>query len=105
MLRLRQYFLRHALDTTSIEKILADSISHFFVPLKVMIRLKNEDAPDKKRDLVDAASTAFDLDREALLQILRLKEKNEKMKRPALELLYERFMNSVVQAANTVDSL
>ena len=70
-----------------------------------MIRLKNEDAPEKKRDLVNAASKAFDLDREALLQILRLKEKKEKMKRPALELPYERSMNIVAQAANAVDSL
>jgi predicted nucleotidyltransferase len=105
MLRLRQFFLRRALDAGSIENILTDAISHFLVPLRVMIQLKNGDGPDKKRDLVDSASKAFDLDREALLQILRLKEKKEKMKRTALEMLYERFMNCVVQAANAVDSL
>jgi hypothetical protein len=105
MLRLRQFFLRRAFDTASIENILTEAVSHFIVPLRVMMQLRSGDAPEKKLDLVDAASKAFDLDGEVLIQILRLKEKREKMKRAQLEMLYERFMNCVVEAASAVDSL
>ena len=105
MLRLRQFYLRSAHRTKFLQNILTDTISSFLVPLKVMLKLKTKETINGNKELIVSASEIFDLDKEALLQVLRLKEKNIKMKRENLESLYERFMECVTKTTYIAHTL
>jgi predicted nucleotidyltransferase len=105
LLRLRQKASGILSDTDVLRRLLADSISTFCVLLRHALILHGEDAPPRKREVVERARERFGIDAAPFSKLLDLREERIKPKDLDPEPLLAEYMKEIEKAIAAVDRL
>lgn len=105
LLRLRQKASGILSDTDVLRRLLADSISTFCVLLRHALILHGEDAPARKREVVERARERFGIDAAPFSKLLDLREERIKPKDLDPEPLLAAYMKEIEKAIAMVDRL
>ena len=105
LLRLRQKASGILSDTDVLRRLLADSISTFCVLLRHALILYGEDAPPRKREVVERARERFGIDAAPFSKLLDLREERIKPKDLDPEPLLAAYMKEIEKAIAAVDRL
>jgi predicted nucleotidyltransferase len=103
LLRLRQKASGILSDTDVLRRLLADSISTFCVLLRHALILHGEDAPRRKREVVERARERFGIDAGPFSKLLDLREERIKAKDLDPEPLLAAYMKEIEKAIAAVD--
>jgi hypothetical protein len=88
-----------------LRRLLADSISTFCVLLRHALILHGEDAPPRKREVVERARERFGIDAAPFSKLLDLREERIKPKDLDPEPLLAAYMKEIEKAIVAVDRL
>ncbi len=105
LIRIRQAYLEVGLKRQGIEALLKESLNSLFPVFRNLIRLKREQPPVDKQEIIAQVSRLFSLDAEVFANIFRDKTNDEKIAGEDVEKYFERYMKQLKILWEAVDKL
>jgi predicted nucleotidyltransferase len=105
LLRLRQKASAILSDTDVLRRLLADSVSTFCVLLRHALILHGDDAPQRKRDVIERAGQRLGVDTAPFLKLLDLREERIRPKDLEPESMLAAYLKEIEKAIAVVDRL
>lgn len=96
LLKLRQGFLRLGLTRGGLERLIGESISSIFVIFRNLIRIKGEEPPADRENIIERMETLYNLDKDTFINIMGHKE---------LEIYFDRYLKGLEILIEMVDKL
>lgn len=98
----QQYLLLHG-RSRPLARLLIDSIGQFMVLARAALRLFQDDIPARKPEALEALAGHIDIDRDAFMQVYRLKTGDVSIGKADVHALFERYFPAVEQLVDAVD--
>ena len=105
LIRLRQTYLEIGLKKKGIESLLIESLTSLTPIFRNMLRLKGEEVPVGKEEVINAVSSQFEVDEEVFLSILRDKKGDERIGGMEAEEFLEKYLEEIRKLAIAVDEM
>lgn len=105
LLRLRQKAAGIYSDHASLLRLMEESISTFCVLGRHALRLRDGEAPWKKREVAGALSAGFGLNPEPFYTLLDLREQKRKPRQTDAAALFETYLREITVLVEAVDRL
>jgi predicted nucleotidyltransferase len=105
LLRLRQKACGTLSNRNLLLRLLADSLSTFCVLFRHALALAGEEAPLKKREVIERAAARFGFDAQAFLTLLDVREERVKPRQADPAAMLEPYLNGVAAVIEGVDKL
>lgn len=96
LLKLRQGFLRLGLTRGGLERLIGESISSIFVIFRNLIRIKGEEPPVDRENIIERMVSLYNLDKDTFINIMGHKE---------LEIYFDRYLKGLEILIGMVDKL
>lgn len=105
LLRLRQVFLRKAVDNDALSQAVSRAIDPFFIALGAAVHLTTDLLPDSESAIADSAAKLMSLDRAALERLLTVGKDGTDSGSSNVAELFNELLELVEVAADFVDRL
>jgi len=105
LLRLRQKACGTVSDKKLLLRLLLDSLSTFCVLFRHALTLAGEEAPLKKREVIERAGAHFSFDPAAFLTLLDVREERVKPRQADADALLEAYLGGICAVIDAVDKL
>lgn len=105
LVRIRQAYLEVGLKKRGVEALLKRSLSSLMPVFRNVLRLKGEEPPRGKEEVLKGLTAAFGLDEGVFLTIWRDKQDDEKIGSESAEFYLEKYLNQLEVLAGAVDSI
>ena len=105
LIRLRQAYLEIGLRRKGVEALLIESLTSLIPTFRNMLRLKGEKIPRGKEEVINRASSKFNVDSGVFLNILRDKMGDEKIAGMKADEFLGKYLEEIRKLAIAVDEL
>lgn len=105
LVRIRQAYLEVGLKKKGVEALLKRSLSSLMPVFRNVLRLKGEDPPRGKDEVLKRLTAVFDLEEEVFLTIWRDKQNDEKIGGEAAEVYLEKYLIQLKKLAEAIDAI
>lgn len=103
--RLRQAYLEIGLKARGIETLLKESLSSLIPIFRNMLRLKGEEPPQRKEEVISSFASEFGVDRDVFLAVLKDKQGDERIGKEMAEDFFGKYVEAVEKLSTVVDQL
>ena len=105
LLHLREGFLNAAQNTKHLKMLISQSLAAFTTIFSALLKLKNVELPEKRRNIFDKTAEAFDLDKNVFESLLQVRENKKKLSKQDLHDLMEKYIYEIKKITQIVDQL
>jgi hypothetical protein len=105
VLRTRQAYLEVGWRRKGAEEVLAASLTSLIPVFRAMLRLKGEEPPRKKSDVVGSLGMAFGVETKTFIAILRDRAGDERIEGEMAHAVLARYIDEIAHLAGKVDDL
>ena len=105
LIRLRQAYLEIGLTRKGVENLLIESLTSLIPTFRNMLRLKGKEVPLEKEKIINNISSAFNVDGETFLSVLKDKRGDEKIAGVEAEEFLGRYLGEIQKLATAIDEL
>lgn len=105
LVRIRQAYLEVGLKKSGVEALLKRSLSSLQPVFRNVLRLRGEEPPLGKEDVLKKLAGVFGLEEEVLLTVLRDKQNDEKIGGESAEVYLNRYLLQLEKLARAVDQI
>ena len=105
LIALRQFYLSKNKDKSALSDFLFKSFNSIMHILRNVLRLKGEQPPYLKQDILNCIAAEFHIDKDTWVEILSAKNKQKKLNRLELERLFINFVGDLEGIINVIDRL
>jgi predicted nucleotidyltransferase len=105
LVRIRQAYLEVGLKKKGVEALLKRSLSSLMPVFRNVLRLKDEDPPRGKEEVLKNLTAAFGLEEGVFLTIWKDKQDDEKIGSESAEFYLEKYLIQLEKLAGAVDSI
>jgi predicted nucleotidyltransferase len=102
-LRLRQYYLMHAMDSRKTLQLMVSSISTFVVLFRHALIALGEDPPPTKRATVDRTALVLGFDPSPFHTVLDFREGHKRERELDAQATFDKYLDGIVKATEEVD--
>ena len=104
-LRLRSFYIQRSGDAKLLRETLENAIGALVADLATLLELKTGSFQGTPNEVINSASTEFDLPQETMNEILWLRRSDENHSATELKRMYGQLMSAVAKAAQIADTL
>ncbi len=105
LVRIRQAYLEVGLKKKGVEALLKRSLSSLLPVFRNVLRLKGEDPPRRKEEVLAKLALVFSLEAEVFITIWQDRQNDEKIGGEDAEIYLERYLTQLEKLAAAVDSI
>jgi hypothetical protein len=105
LVRIRQAYLEVGLKKKGVEALLKRSLSSLLPVFRNVLRLKGEDPPRGKEEVLAKLALVFSLEAEVFITIWQDRQNDEKIGGEDAEIYLERYLTQLEKLAAAVDSI
>ena len=105
LIRVRQGYLERGLLRKGIASLLVDSLTSFNPIFRHMLRLKEQEPPERKREVIERTAEVFEISPDPFLKILKLKEGMKVPDAKTVDTIFASYLAQLDKLAIAVDEL
>ncbi|MDP8253336.1 MAG: hypothetical protein P9X27_02945 [Candidatus Kaelpia aquatica] len=105
LIRIRQAYLEVGLKTKGLEVLLKESLNSLIPIFRNLIRLREEQPPIEKMDVIGKFCQIFGLDENVFLPIYKDSTNDEKIAKQDVVVFLEKYLNQIEKLADIIDKL
>lgn len=105
LLHLRESFLHTAHYSRQIKRLIVQSLTAFYTIFIALLKLKDIDIPENRRDVFTKTTEVFELDNVLFENLLQIREGKKKVTKKDLHILIEQYIHEIRKLTQIVDKL
>ncbi len=105
LIRVRQGYLERGLLKKDIASLLVESLTSFIPIFRNMLRLKGQELPKTRREVIDKAAQTFEVSSGPFLRILGFKEGTKLPDAKAVDEIFANYLSQLDKLAIAIDEL
>ncbi len=105
LVRIRQAYLEIGLEKGGVESLLKRSLSSLMPIFRNVLRLRGEEPPRRKEEILKKVAASFDLEEGVFLAIRQDRRDDEKIEGEDVEVYLEKYLIQLVKLARAIDAI